>query len=340
MRLLRTLFGDLGLVALAAVFGWALWYTVREELNEVVRREVTVVIEADGGLDVSPRTLKVRLDVQGPRRAVDAFRTASEPRLVRRVPIEELPPGTDEARRDFTKDDLSFSDPRGPSALTIVEMDPPVLSVRVFRVETQEKTVAPPEFQGLADLSLRHSLQSYTNKARVRGAVSVLSTFREIRTFVSKQQLMGFAESLRDNPKSTAHVVLEIDPSQRDLFTVVEPLELWARVELSRVAEMELLVPVRIYQEPAPRAGASRRLQFAEINKPHFVPGDPPKVRLLVTGVPSALAALTGARVRAFVLESELPEDQKNGDVPVHVADLPAGVALQQEYTVYVEVGP
>jgi hypothetical protein len=37
------------------------------------------------------------------------------------------------------------------------------------------------------------------------------------------------------------------------------------------------------------------------------------------------------------VLAADLPPDRRNGDVPVHVADLPAGVALAQECSVYVE---
>jgi hypothetical protein len=259
------------------------------------------------------------------------------PRIVKRVTIADLPPGVDETRRDFGKDDFDFRDMLGGAALTVVDMKPALVGVRLYRVETQEKTVAPPEFQGVADLSLRHALQSYTNTAKVRGAVSVLSTFREIKTFVSKAQLMAFAETLRESPKSNSRLVLEIDPKQRDLFKLVEPPELSARVELSRVAEQELVLPVRILGE-ADRPGARvRRVQFAELNKPCFIRGDPPRVKLQFTGVPSALAALVMSKARAFVLAADLPVDQRNGDVPIHVSDLPAGVALAEACSVYVE---
>ena len=337
MRFLRALVADLGLLGLAAVFGWAIWYTVREDLNESQRREVEVVIQADSGLDVTPRTQIVNIVVQGPRRAVDALRAMQSPKIVRRLTPADLPPGSDETRRDFGKDDFDFAASLGGSPLNVIEMDPAVVSVKVFRVEVQEKTVAPPEFQGAADLGLRHVLQGYTNTAKVRGAVSLLSTFREIRTFVSREQLQGFAESLKDSPKTLARLVLDIDPSQRELFTLVEPLQLSARVELSRVAEQEFVLPIEIYSESSLGARPARRLQFAELNKPHLVPGDPPRVRLLVTGVPSALAALATSKVHAFVLSGDLPQEQRNGDVPVHVADLPPGVALSQEYRVYVE---
>jgi hypothetical protein len=275
--------------------------------------------------------------VRGSRGAVDAFLALHSPRIVRHITSADLPAGVDETRRDFGKDDFDPGETLGAAGLTVVDMEPPVVGVRLQRVEVQEKTVAPPEFPAAADVSLRHVLQSYTNTAKVVGAVSVLSTFREIRTYVSKEQLQAFAESLRDAPKSTARLVLEIDPSQRDLFKLVEPTELTARVELSRVAEQELVLPIRVLDE-ADRTGArARRVQFAELNKPCFVRGDPPRVKLQVTGVPSALAALAQSRPRAFVFAGDLPVDQRNGDVPVHVSDLPAGVALAQECSVYVE---
>src|SRR5262249_36481094 len=147
----------------------------------------------------------------------------------------------------------------GASGLMVVEMEPSLVGVLLYRVAVQDKTVAPPEFQGAADLSLRHVLQSYTNTAKVRGAVGKLSTFREIRTYVSKEQLQGFAESLRDTPKTTAQIGLEIVPAQRDLFTLVEPTQLSARVELSRVAEQELELPISVLaQADHPEARARR----------------------------------------------------------------------------------
>ena len=50
----------------------------------------------------------------------------------------------------------------------------------------------PREFE-VADLGLRHVLISRTTTAKVRGRVSELSTVTEIRTFVPKEQLQGFA---------------------------------------------------------------------------------------------------------------------------------------------------
>ena len=339
MKLVRALFADLGLLTLAVVFGWAIWYVVREELTESQRREVQVVVESGSDLlDVAATRNTVVIEVHGSRGAVDAFRAMHSPKIVRRVTTSDLPQGVDETRREFGKDDFDFGDMLG-AALTVVEMEPSLVGVQLFRVAVQEKTVAPPEFQGAADLSLRHVLQSYTNTAKVRGKVSVLSTFREIRTLVAKEKLQGFAESLRDTPKTTARLDLEVDPSQRDLFTLVDPPRLSARVELSRVAEQELVLPILVLGETSTaKAGApARHVQFAELNKPCFVRGDPPKVKLQFTGVPSALAALATGKARAFVLATDLPADQRNGDVPVHVADLPAGVALAQECSVYVE---
>jgi hypothetical protein len=334
---LRALFADFGLLTLAVVFGWALWYWVREELTESQRREVQVVVEAPSGVRASPDLSTVVIEVRGSRGVVDGFRAMHSPRIVRRITTADLPAGVDETRRDFGKDDFDFGEMLGHSGLMVVEMEPTFVGVRLSRVEVQEKTVAPPEFQGAADLSLRHVLQSYTNTAKVRGAVRDLSTFREIKTFVSKATLQGYAESLRDTPKTTANLDLEVDPSQRDLFTLVEPKQLSARVELSRVAEQEVVLPISVLDQVDRTGGRTRRVQFAELNKPCFVRGNPPKVKLQFTGVPSALAALAQSKPRAFVLAGDLPVDQRNGDVMVHVADLPAGVALSQECSVYVE---
>ncbi len=337
MRLARAMFSDAGLFALAVVFGWTIWFTVREDLNETQRTAVQIVIEAEEGLEVSPRTQTVHIEFQGARRAIDALRATQTPRIVRRLTLTDLPSDANETRRDFGKDDFDFKQSLGAGALAVLDMEPAVISVKVFRVAVTKKAVAPPEFQGAADLGLRHVLQGYTNEAKVRGTVSSLDTFREIRTFVSREQLQGFADSLRDSPKTLARLVLEIHPSQKDLFTLVDPSELSARVELSRVAEQEIFVPVRLFAEAGTTTRAVRRLQFAELNKPHFVAGDPPKVRVLVTGVPSALSALAASKVHAYVLESDLPADQRNGEVPLHIADMPPGIALTQEYGVYVE---
>jgi hypothetical protein len=337
VRLLRSFFSDVGLWGLAVVFGWAIWYVVREDLNETQRRQVDVVFEPDAGLDVEPHVLQATIEVQGPRRAVDAFRTTVGPRIVRRVTTADVPQGVDDTRLDFGKDDFDFSPAFSGAPLTVVEMSPPVVGVRVFRVEVQDKTIAPPEFPGAAELGVKHSLIDYTNTAKVRGAVAALSTFREIRTFVSRDRLQAATQAMRDEARSTQRIQLEIDPAQREHFVLVEPRELSAHVELSRVARQELVVPIQIFQDVA--SGGRRKLQFAEINKPFFVGGARPTVKLQVTGVLSSLATLTPGRIRAFVLESDLPDDQRNGDVPIHVADLPPGVALAEEYGVYVEEG-
>ena len=325
-------------MGLAVVFAWAIWYTVREDLNETWKRPVEVVFQTDADLDVTPRTQTVTILFQGPRRAIDALRAMQAPRIVRRLTPADLPADTAETRRDFAKDDFDFADSLGGNALSVVDMDPPLVTVKLYRVETRKKaTVAPPEFPGAADLGLKYALQGWTDKATIRGRASDFGNFREIRTVISKEQLQAFAESLKDSPKTVASLVLEIDPSQRDLFTLIDPKQLVARVELSRVAEQEFVLPIQIYDAAQKGARPARRLQFAELNKPHFVPGDPPRVKLQVTGVPSALAALTASKVHAFVLGADLADDQRNGDVPVHVADLPPGVALSQDYSVYVE---
>jgi hypothetical protein len=337
VKLLRALFADVGLMGLAVVFAWAIWYTVREDLNETQKRPVEVVFQTDADLDVTPRTQTVTLLFQGPRRAIDALRTMSAPRIVRHLTPADLPADAAETRRDFGKDDFDFADSLDGNALTVLDMVPPVVSVKLYRVATRGVTVAPPEFPGAADLGLKHVLKGWTDRATIRGRASDFGNFREIRTVISKEQLQAFAESLKDSPKTTASLVLEIDPSQRELFTLIEPKQLVASVELSRVAEQEFVVPIQIYDAAQKGARPARRLHFAELNKPHFVPGDPPRVKLQVTGVPSALAAMTASKVHAFVLGADLADDQRNGDVPVHVADLPPGVALSQDYTVDIE---
>lgn len=331
------LFSDVGLIGLSLMFGWAIWYSVREDLNETQRREIQLLVDAEGDLDVTPRSQPISVTVQGTRRAVDAMRAMSSPRVVHRLTSADLPPGADETRRDFGKDDLDFASAFGSEALTVLEMQPPTVSVKLFRVMVQTVSVHPPEFAGAAELGLKIDVKEYSNEATVRGPMSVLRNYREIRTIVERQQLQTLADGLRDSPKTIARLPLSIHPSQRDLFTVEKPSELYARVELSRVAEQEITLPIAIYDTSSQGTKSARRLQFAEINKPHFHAGDPPRVRLAVTGIPAALGSLSAANLRAFVLADDLPLDRRNGDVPVHVADLPPGVALAKEYTVYVE---
>jgi hypothetical protein len=334
----RGLFADVGLVTLAVVFGWAIWYTVREDLNETQKRPVEIVFQSDADLDVTPRSQTVTLLFQGTRRAIDALRAMPSPQIVRRLTPADLPRDITETRRDFSRDDFDVAESLGGGALTVVDMDPPVVSVKVYRVERRENvTVAPPALVGASELGLKYALLGWTSPVKIRGRAADFDGFRELKTVVAKEQLQAFADTLKDSPKTTASLALDIDPSQRDLFTLLEPKQLVARVELSRVAEQELVVPIQIYDTVQRGARPARRLQFAELNKPHFVPGDPPRVKLVVTGVPNGIAALSASKVHAFVLGTDLADDQRNGDVPVHVADLPPGVALSQDYSVYVE---
>ena len=333
----RVIFSDVGLFGLAVMFAWAIWYTVREDLNETQRREIQLVVEAERDLDVFPRTQPINVTVQGTRRAVDALRSMTSPHVVHRLTAADLPPGVDETRHDFGKDDLDFADAFGSEALTVIEMQPPTVSVKLFRVMVQPVSVKPPEFVGAAELGLKVQVMKYTNEAKVRGPQSVLRAYREIRTVVERRQLAAIAEGLRDKPNITRNVPLAIHPSQRDLFTLEEPTELFAEVEVARAAEQEITLPIAIYDSSAPGKRANRRLRFTEMNKAHFLNGDPPRVRLAVTGVPAVVGSLPVAGLRAYVLADDLPDDRRNGDIPVHVADLPPGVALARDYTVDVE---
>jgi len=324
-------------MGLAVVFAWAIWYTVREDLNETQKRPVEIVFQSDAKVDVSPRTQTVTVLFQGPRRAVDALRAMQTPRIIRRLTLADLPADTDETHREFVREDFDFADALGGNALTVADMDPPSVNVRLYRVDVRDASVAPPDSGGAADLGLKYSRKSYTGSAKIRARVRDFASLRPIKTSISKEQLQAVAEGMKETPKTSATVTLEVDPTQRDLFTLIEPKQLVAIIELSRVAEKEFVVPIEILGAAQKGARPARSLQFAELNKPHFVPGDPPRVKLMVTGVPSALAALTPAKLRAFVLAADLAEDQRNGDVPVHVADLPPGVALSQDYRVDVE---
>jgi len=337
VRLLRALVADVGLMGLAVVFAWAIWYTVREDLNESQKRPVEIVFQSDATVDVSPRTQTVTVLFQGPRRAVDALRAMQTPRIVRRLTLADLPADTDETHREFVREDFDFADALGGNALTVVDMDPPSVNVRLYRVDVRDASVAPPDCAEAADLGLKYSRKSYTLSARIRARVRDFANLLRIKTSISKEQLQTVAEGMKETPKTSATVTLDVDPTQRDLFTLIEPKQLVATIELSRVAEKEVVVPIEILDAAQKGRRPGRSIQFAELNKPHFVPGDPPRVKLMVTGVPSALAALTPAKVRAFVLGTDLAEDQRNGDVPVHVADLPPGVALSQDYRVDVE---
>ncbi len=337
MRGARSLVADVGLFGLSIAFAWALWYTVREELDSSGRLDVTIDFEPEQGLDVVPRSVKVGVEVEGPRRQIDALLSRPSVRVARRVSLAEMSANGDETPRTFGREELDLAEALGGGKLAVTSMSPPVVTVSLVRVEEQHRLVAPPEVEGAAELGLRVVVQSSTQAARVRGAAAALSRVAEVRTFIPRERLQAAARELRDRSVAALDVRLDVDPGQRDLFTLVQPTELTARIELSRVAAQELVVPLHLVADARRIDARPRRIRFAELNKADFVPGDPPKVRLTVSGAGGVLATLAPDKVHAFVLASDLPGDQSNGDVPVHVADLPPGVALQREPTVYVE---
>ena len=341
MKLVRVVFGDPGLKVLSLLLAWALWYIVREDLTETATREATVVVEVEGDGDLSarPNQRTVTIQASGPRRALEAFRGNLQPRVVARIRADALESDQYDRKISFSQQELELRDSLGNEDLTIQSMIPATVDVVVFRVEQTRKTVEPPDFLGIDELDVRVDLKRYTTEAVVRGAANALSTIPRIKTFVSKEQIRSYAAGLRDTLGSTVVFRLNIDPKQAPNIELIEPKELEAQVQLSRVEQHPLEVPLQLYGDvgPSTAGGNARRLRFAEINKPHLLAGDPPRVQLVLIGPPAAVERLTPESIRAFVLTSDLPPDQTFGDIPVHIADLPPGVALDREYTVSVE---
>jgi hypothetical protein len=341
VNLVRPLLRNWGAKLLSLLLAWGLWYAVREDLEDVREATLTVVAEGPEGADLDGVVLtpRVAAKLKGPRREVEVMASGAHA-LVAPLSAGDLAVDQHTTVREFRSTDLRPPAPMRPGVVRIVEMDPEVVRVQVRRLETRQIPLAPPEFPGAKEAQVVVEIRRRPEEVLVRGPVEQLRSILELRTSVPREQIRRAAESMGDAARTTVTLPLVVDPAQRPFATLLEPRDLEATVDLVRVQEREVTLPLSIYRdEDAIRGAGPRRLQFAEINKPCLASRDPPAIQVRLRGSPRALDAVRAETLRAFVLEHELPIEATFGDLRVHTSDLPPGVTLDRDdYAVSVEI--
>jgi hypothetical protein len=276
----------------------------------------------------------VEVRIRGARREVELLANGLRPLM---APIASADLAVDQysGTKSFGASDLRFPAPVAPNAVRIVQMDPQKVDVRVRRMQQRDLPLAPPVFPPPEETRVRIETRKLPERVWVRAAAEHLRTLIDVKTVVDREQLLGLIARMDDSVRTTATVQLRIDASQADLLELIEPRTLEAVVELVRVDEQTIVVPLVVLQ---PRGEVPVTMTVAQTNKPWVFVGPEPAVNLTLRGSRENLDAVDARRIRAFLLATDLPAEGNVADIPVHVADLPQGVALDRtDYVVTVE---
>lgn len=323
----RSLFANWGVKLLALLLAWGIWYVVREDLDEPRDFSLPVAVQVAQGASLEGSVHEpayVSVKVKGPRREVDLL--AGGKPLVAPVRADDLAVDQNTGTKAFRADDLALPEPMRPGSIRILEMEPDVVLVRLWRVARREVPLAPPEFPGTAELNVQVERRRWPQKAVVRAPADQLDSLLVLRTAVDRDQLRRFVEAMGDAPRTT--VTLPLTLLDAGTLSVLEPKPLEVTADLVRDGEATIKVPLAILRDAA---AAPRALRVVDPERPWFQAGEPPLVTLELRGNPVALAAVTPQTVRAFLLESDLPAGATEGELRVHTSDLPSGVALARE---------
>jgi hypothetical protein len=326
----RSFFANWGVKLLALLLAWGIWYVVREDLDEPRDLSLKVAIQVAEGAEMEAAlhgASHVSVKLKGPRREVDLLASGMRP-LIAHVRADDLAVDQNTGTRAFRAEDLVLPEPVRPGTVRIVEMDPDVVMVRLWRVARREVPLKPPEFPGTSELNVQVERRRWPQKAVVRGPAEELDSHLTLRTAVDREQLRRFVEAMGDAPRTTVTLPLTILDVTPGLLTVIEPKDLEVTADLVRNGEASVQVPLSILRAAE---GPSRGLQVVDPQRSWFTAGDPPTITLEMRGNPLALATVTPQTVRAFLLESELAADATEGELRVHTSDLPSGVVLSRE---------
>lgn len=326
----RSRFGDWSVLVLSLVLAWGVWYAVREDLDEVreVELPIAVLVTPGGNVDGSLREGMVPVRVKGSRRDLDRLTSMTKPLL---VPVrgDDLAVDQYTGTRAVHAEDLVLPEGYRSGNLRVLEIlrDPPTVTVYLWKVKTDKRSVAPPEFPGLKELSVEKDRPRWPREVLVRAPEADLNQIPVLRTTVDPEQLRRAVEAMGDSARTTVTLPLTILDAPTDGFTLLDPRTLEVTVDLVRNVGATVTLPLQVLRSGGRDA---RRLRIGDPGKPWFLDGDPPAVKLELRGTPRALAEVTPERVRAFVLADELPADATEGDLRVHTSDLPAGVLLAE----------
>ena len=349
MKLLGLVFDNFGLKVLALLMAWALWFMARANLTEKVLLDMPVQVVVEEGADawrVRSKVERVTIEVEGPARVVAGLATERQFRAVVTFPAQR--PETPEHTTQFTFADVSIPELKQFDGARALRMEPESFRVEGQRLVEDVITVPRPEVPTEIGLATVRVLE-WDNSVVVRGAQTDLKSLGGwgLRTRVSDEVLLELATGLGALGRLVTQVRLDVDAEQRRqyYFEMTEPRELQVRLELRSIDYREVTLPLQIHYVAAPGGGPRRRIRFSPGNeiglREVYTPGEsgaPPTLRITLEGTPGAIAELDESRLRAFVVEDEIPEGQDVYNLPVKVMGLPFGVRLQGRIAVAVEV--
>lgn len=314
-----------GLKLLALLLAWGIWFVLRGDLEERQDATVRVTLDLPPGIDGEPLPASVAVRLHGHRRDLDAF-LRGVPSMRVRVETADLAVDQTSATRVVEPRELVPLEPFGAHAVRVAEFaDRAGLRLRLWRVEARTIQLAQPLFPGIEDLPVRVERPSWPTQATVEGPVEELARILALRTTVDRDQLRQFAASAGDAPRTSVTLPLTIADVPSDRLRVLSPVpaKFAVTADLVRAASRTIEVPLLVLAE----GGPARPLRLEAPGRAWFLAGDPPRISLELRGSPRALESIVPEQVRAFVLASELAPGADAGDLRVHVADLPAGVA-------------
>jgi hypothetical protein len=330
-------FTGLGVKFLALLLAWGLWYAVREDLDETREFELPVVVRPAPGSNVDGEPLRPRAAgrIKGPRRELDLLLPSGRPLAIVTRP-EDLTVDQHSGTHEYTASDLVLPDTIRAGTVRILDIEPEVFPVRLWRVERREVPLAPPEFPGAEETGVQVERKRWPQKAVVRAPLDQLGGLLVLRTAVDRDRLRQLVEAMGDAPRTTVTLPLSIIETPTDRLSVVEPRALEVTADLVRNAEVEVTVDLEVFRDVE---GSAPRLRVvADAARPWIAAGDRPKITLTLRGTPRALAAVSPKSFRAFLVASELPSGAERGELRLHTSDLPSGVVLAKEsVTVAVE---
>ncbi len=319
MKLIRLIFGDMGLKVLAVAMAWSVWFMVGEGLTATETFLMDVDVRTTGTADIRTRVLdasqRVTLKISGPQSVVAQLRAVPEKRARVTVAGELVPPDDPEKQIEFRLADVEIPSLADFPELRATAMTPATVRVLVENMREEEKRVAAPKPPAeINDVQVRVIDTDPT--VRVRGPLSVIKDLTTIETAIDKDQLRSLAEGMGDMVRDRQTIPLRIVPDPAGSYSLVGTEHIEARIELIKLMQRDIpSVPIQILRSP----GDQRDLKFSLINTishPSFELGSPATMTLRVEGVPRLVKALDASTILAFVLAEGVPSIPETSDDP------------------------
>jgi len=334
MRLGKALFGDPGVKLLAILIAVTLWFIVRKDLRDEkpVQFEVKVIVDEPGEFEtviLQPSDGRLKVRVAGPASEVAIFAAANPAGTV----IARIS-GRDHVGADKTGTTvrLGLSDLEFPPAidggnLSVLRPkdDAPEVAVRVDRMVTKTVRLLEPTLWGKDKFEgTDFETGRWPPNLEVRGKMADLKDITEIKAHITQAELEILKDRLASRTSNEFTATLHLDELYAGRFELLEPNKFTVEIEVTSQQSRWLDVPLYIiYRQPGAAADALR-LKFTADNKNEDwfrVPedGGPPLVHLEFRGAPREVLKLDAAKMMAFVVADDLPDDRDFGTLPVHL---------------------